>query len=183
MAIVDVFGDETPELIFIARQEDAPSEAALFVYTCEDGAAKALVRHDSWQTYASDGSVMALYQSADSKELLGASFGPRVGAYRWRDAQGDGLIEASAETGWDGDGPCYLRDGVDVDEAEYAGCLAEIPGDVRTLVMYSVFDDPGETLDGRAQMGVLEMEAIAMTYDEAMAMLDGHDPAGDTPGE
>ena len=51
IAFADVFGDEVPELIFIARQEDAPSEATLYVYTYEDGAAQALVWHDSWQTY------------------------------------------------------------------------------------------------------------------------------------
>lgn len=172
IAFADVFGDEVPELIFIARQEDAPSEATLYVYTYEDGAAQALVWHDSWQTYASDGSVMALYQSADSKELRGATLGPISGAYRWRDERGQALIEESACMGWDGDGPYYLRDGVDVGETEYSTALATIPTDVQTLVMFSVFNDPYETLDGRDLLGEPGMEAIAMTYDEAMAALD-----------
>ena len=69
VAFADVYGDETPEIIFVEADETYPwSESYLTILTYQDGQVSTLMR-ESWDFYAGSMLTYTLFQSADGKTL------------------------------------------------------------------------------------------------------------------
>nr|WP_300275213.1 hypothetical protein [uncultured Oscillibacter sp.] len=69
VAFADVYGDETPEMIFVEADETYPwSESYLTILTYQGGQVSTLMR-ESWDFYAGSMLTYTLFQSADGKTL------------------------------------------------------------------------------------------------------------------
>lgn len=69
VAFADVYGDETPEILFVEADETYPwSESYLTILTYQDGQVVTLLR-ESWDFYAGSMLTYTLFQSADGKTL------------------------------------------------------------------------------------------------------------------
>ena len=69
VAFADVYGDETPEMIFVEADETYPwSESYLTILTYQGGQVSTLLR-ESWDFYAGSMLTYTLFQSADGKTL------------------------------------------------------------------------------------------------------------------
>lgn len=179
IALADIMGGDAPELIFIARRGSAYegyTDATLYIYTCENGAAKQLIGHEMWDVYGGSSGITCLYQIAGAKDLCGVVEGNENGFYHWFSNDGATLQEESLIRMYDGDDPYSLLNGQQVDNALYDANIDSFPRTAETLLIYSVYRDPydGNTdWNGRNLIQANGLDATAMTYDEAMALLGG----------
>ena len=177
IALADIMGDDVPELIFIARS--GYYEAALYIYTCENGAAKLLATQPNWDTYGGSSSVSCVYQAAGSRDLYGMNAGNYDGYYHWASADDVALQADSLVRMYDGDDPMSFQNGQSVANSVYDTGIGAYPTDAEKLLIYSTYISTYGTdyWDGRELIGAEGMESSAMTYDEAMALFGGAAPA------
>ena len=173
IVLADVMGDDVPELIFIARGGDY--DATLFIYTCENGVAKQLLSHGNWDTYGGSSGVNCLYQIAGTKDLCGAVAGNYNGFYHWYSEDGATLREESLIRMYDGDDPMSFLNGQEVENALYDSRIGGFPRVPEKLLIYTIYKEPSGApdWDSRELIEAAGMESVAMTYDEAMALLGG----------
>ena len=169
IVLADIMGDDTPELVFIAKDEsdgEMCPEADLFVYGWQDGEAREILMRPCVSTYIPDVGVLCLYQTEGDRDLYAAVFGPEIGYYHWFSEDGVTLREESLLETYD-DGPVCLANGQYISPDQYAQLMALFPDSADKLLVYSVCDD----LDGRDLIGAAGRESLAMTYDEAVDFL------------
>ena len=173
IVLEDVMGDDTPELIFIARENGY--SAALYIYAYQDGSAKQLICHSEWDTFGGSSSVSCVYLAEDTGELSGANAGNYDGFYRWTSEDGVTLKENSVVRKYDGDYPMTSIDGMEVENGLYDVYIGNFSQSARKLLIYSIYTDSYgySDWDGRELIGAVGENSSAMTFDEAMAVLSG----------
>lgn len=176
IVLADVVGDDTPELIFIAREEgdgEFYSEADLYVYGWWDGEVQLVLMRPCIDSIAADVGVLCLYQVEGDRDLYAAVNAQNIGWYHWFSDDGLTLREESLVETFD-DEPVFLVNGQEVSEDQYGQLTTLFPHDSENPLLYTVYQDPDGyySLDGREMIGVVGLDAPAMTYDEAIAFLE-----------
>ena len=100
VALADVWGDGTPELLFVAADPDLPwSESFLTVVTCQNGQAASLLQAN-WDFYAGSGLRYTVFLAEDGTLWADASYSSShlVEEPRAFTESADGLNMGAAET-------------------------------------------------------------------------------------
>ena len=181
IVLKDITGDGLPELIFFAKYNSM--HADLFIYTYENGAAKELFRGLDWRP-SNAMNASCLYQLEGSNELVAVTRNGTGGPCDYYVlSYEDGTInESSLEQFGSGERAKFLLNGNLIDAlqfAEISRVLSENPAELLMYTYYIGEYDDAEDLDGRDLIGARDMECAALTYDEAIALLQGGGAAAD----
>ena len=181
VAIADIQGDNTPELIYIS----APNQytADLYISGWKDGAPKELCSFPQWDVCAASGTSYALFKVKDEKTLYAYSYiGDEIGFFSWyRFSERDGSLQAdkiaSADIHYadhDQNPDSYTINGEPSDRAAYDDFTMSLIGRADTTVLYSArpeFDTYFSAL--------FELPMTGMSYDEAVLTL--YEKTGSNP--
>ena len=173
IALVDIMGDETPELIFVADDGSLPR---LEIYSYIDGSAVRMLRHEVWDMQKSMETLYCLYQIDGMKDLFAAKAYDENGYYHWYSEDGVTLTEESllSPAVYDVRESSYYLNDMQITSEQYEDWLREFPQVPSQVVMYNVVDYLPDGGDARALVDAQDMDAVSMTYDEAINYIKGH---------
>ena len=183
VALANICGDETPELIFTATQTQYSAE--LNIYTYADGEAKCIYSNDEWDMQVAGGERYALFQTGNDDTLyVYSSMGDEQWEFKYFPLiPGDDGMLVPGETYVLKTQPSedyedlireYSLDGNEISEDEFNAAVDPLIREMRTLVLCSNIDS--EVIYDAS----LNAEYLAMSADDAMALLGG-EPGGSIP--
>ena len=177
VAVADILGDATPELVFLSAGESNAYEAYLSVFRYENGESQRIYYYLT-DISAGSGSYYCLFTTNDGKIYL-YSRGPfeeRVYSYMELAINDNGeLVMASIfsheRTPTSADYTTYThrywQDGEELDESEYLALEASLLGRVTDIVVWSCNDEDSAILAKITEFG----NSLAMSTEEAIAYL------------
>ncbi len=183
VALVNICGDATPELIFTATQTQYSAE--LNIYTYADGEAKCIFSDDEWDIQVAGGTRYCLFQTEDDDTLYAyTSMGDEYWEYKYFTlTPGDDgqlvqgktyMLSTQPSEDYEDMIEEYSLDGQGISEDEFKAGMNPVLNNMRTIVLCSNIDTQ--------QMYENSMKAdyLAMDVQTALGLLGGKkavDPA------
>lgn len=183
VALVNICGDETPELIFTATQTQYSGE--LNIYTYADGEAKCIFSDDEWDIQVAGGTRYCLFQTEDDDTLYAyTSMGDEYWEYKYFTlTPGDDgqlvpgktcMLSTQPSEDYEDMIEEYSLDGQGISEDEFKAVMNPVLNNMRTIVLCSNIDTQ------QMYENSLRAEYLAMDVQTALDLLGGKtavDPA------